>query len=179
MNIVIRQAIQKDYLNIAKLNVETWKISFRKVIPDDYLDEMTPTKREEGISKYLADENRDKLCFVAEDDQKQMIGFVMGNIPREGPTGYDCEIYGLYVKPQKQRVGLGRKLVKTAVEHFIKIGHESMFIWTLKEIPHSSFYRRIGGVELETKPAKFGDKELTYVCFGWKDLNSLYNLISE
>ena len=73
MNITIRNATPEDAPAIAKVNIESWRSTYRGLIADSMLDEMKP---EQYINKwnnrFATMEANENFCFVAENENHEV-----------------------------------------------------------------------------------------------------------
>ncbi len=83
----------------------------------------------------------------------------------EGP--YDCEVKGLYVHPDYQGKGIGRKLLEEMLDHFQSIGCQHTIIWTLLGVKNNGFYKKMGGTPDQEKEQELGDRTYKMVGFGY------------
>lgn len=78
----------------------------------------------------------------------------------------DCELIALYIKPEMKRHGIGRKLMKYAINEFKNSKKEKMILWCLKEnYPSRAFYESMGGKASKIKLEKFGEKEYELISY--------------
>ena len=80
--------------------------------------------------------------LVAESDGP-VVGFVhLGLVrPEPGELIAGCELWGMYVDPGYQGQGMGRSMMRAAVEHFRPIGCETAYLWVWRfNQPTRHFY---------------------------------------
>lgn len=107
--IIYRKATIEDAKGIAKVNVDAWKESFCGVVNQEYLDALSYKKRTADFSKRFTDGGFYRI-FVAEKGSKT-VGFADFGTPRENENQYDAELYAIYVLPDYQGKGIGKKLL--------------------------------------------------------------------
>lgn len=106
---IIRKATINDINDIAKIIVKGWQNTYENLLPDDFLKELSVSKREEMLTNIIKDNNITLL--VAESDGiVGQIGF--GECSTEKKTG---QIYSLYVKTENKNQGVGTSLINTAL----------------------------------------------------------------
>ena len=157
MGITIRQAEKKDIMQMSEIVTEDWKIAYRGIIDDDYLDSLTVEKRyQKAIDRY-------QECIVAADNDI-VLGYAwIQNIDTEMA---DCEVIALYVKISHWKNGIGKLLIKSAINHFKNLGKKKMIVWCLKENHEArKFYKKTGGKESETSTHKWGDKDYDIISY--------------
>ncbi len=160
---IIRRAEYDDLLHIGQVNVAVWQTTYRGLISDQLLDELSADKRAEGIKTFINNRELHSFVLIAEDDNN-IIGYLIGGKQR-GEEDYQAEIYAIYVLQEHQHKGVGLKLVESAVNEFHKMNFGSLIIWGLRENPYCRFYEKLGGKIVGTK--KFHGTDL--VAYGWDD----------
>lgn len=103
-----------------------------------------------------------------------------GGLARD--TDVDCqgEIYAIYILELFQRRGLGKQLMKTAVQRLVKQGLNSMVIWVLEGNEQAAkFYEQHGGKKIAEKTMQIGDFDYKVTGYGWSDLAGFIHLPAE
>lgn len=166
----IRKAVLADAKGIARVHVDSWIATYRNIVPDIYLDQLSYDAREQLWNGNLKADNN----FVAENDEGEIIGFADGGKERTGKyAALQGELYSIYILPKYQGKGIGRSLVKRVVEHLKENGYHSMLIWVLEENHSRGFYEKMGGKEVDRKTLTISGKELTEIAYGWEDVDLL------
>ena len=168
--IKIRKATLDDVEAISTIKVEGWQSAYKNIISDEYLNNMSIQRTIEKNTK-----NFDRYPFIVAEHDNEVVGFCgydFGNI-EELDNNADCELRGIYVKPDMKRNGIGRKLINYVKKEFLKANKEQMILWCLKEnYPSRKFYESMGGVAGKCKTSEFGGKEYEIISY-------LFNLESE
>ncbi len=87
---------------------------------------------------------------------------------------YDGEIYELYLKPEFQGLGFGRRLFTAARRDLAQSGLKTLVIWALSDNdPAVEFYRALGGRAVARSSERFGTKVLDKVAFAGSRNNSI------
>lgn len=168
----IRKATLADASAIATVHVAAWRETYRGIVPDEFLNNLSIQRRTEQWVNLLSDENHPyHRTFVAEMDG-QVIGFSNYGLPQEKGSEFDGELFAIYILHAAHKQGLGRSLVNAVVNGLREQGHKSMMVWVLKDNPARGFYERLGGVYLYEKPIEIGGAKLMEVAYGWRDLNT-------
>lgn len=152
------------------MHAETWKTSYRGLVPDALLDGLDPLRWENGWRRGFESLDPTRVVHVAELGGR-IVGFAGGGRARvSAPPGYSGEVYALYVHPAQQGRGIGRRLLKVAAEGLVERGLMPIVIWTLFDNPQSrGFYESRGGVVIGEKREPFDGYELHEVAYGWTD----------
>ena len=171
---IIREATIDDAAGIANVHVESWKTTYRGIMPDEVIASRDIENRLSIWTRILSDENRQSILLVAEDDGK-IVGFVNGGAPQEAVEDFDSELYAIYLLKEAQGKGLGRKLVQACAKVLHKQGYKSMVLSVLKENSASrGFYEKMGGVlSSEGEYRVTEDVTLKTIQYGWKDIRTV------
>ena len=81
---------------------------------------------------------------------------------------YDGEIYELYLRPEFQGLGFGRRLFTATRRDLGQSGFKSLVVWALSDNdPAVEFYRALGGRAVARSSERFGACTLDKVAFAW------------
>lgn len=166
----IRLAREGDARGIAYVHTESWKATYRGIVPDHVLDYLTTESRLAQWEQQLRSNENDQILIVAEDKEGEIVGFACGGKEREGQLPYDGELYAIYLLKSHQQSGIGRQLVKRVVQHLQTCRIGNMMIWALERNPACRFYEKMGGIPVHTRSIRIGDKDLVEIAYGWSDL---------
>ena len=167
---IIRKTKLEDAAGIAKVHVDGWRTTYKGIVPDTYLDNLSYESRERMWISGIEQDN----VYIAEDDNGQIVGFASGGKERTGKYDrYVGELYAIYLLEGQQGKGLGRKLVQTVVDDLKEKKLNSMLIWALKENPACRFYEMLGGKQIDTAEIEIEGKKLSEIAYGWDDLADL------
>ncbi|HYM66371.1 MAG TPA: GNAT family N-acetyltransferase [Patescibacteria group bacterium] len=168
---MVRPAGLNDAAAIARVHVETWRTSYRGLLPDDFLQSLSEEHYAERWRRGIGDGTT--RVFVAEDESG-VVGFASGGRERAGEEGYSGELYALYVSARAQRMGFGRSLVGGVVAGLRQMGLSDMIVWVLRDNPDArAFYEHLGGTYVRSQPLTIGDTTLQEVAYGWRRLEDV------
>ncbi|OQP07760.1 GNAT family N-acetyltransferase [Geobacillus sp. 46C-IIa] len=170
---MIRKADLTDAPAIAAVHVESWKTTYRGIVPDAYLETLAVEEKQTLWEKGLS--QADHSVFVAEENGR-VVGFISGGRNRAsgGPAAqYDGELYAVYLLKEAQGKGLGRQLVQASARDLAQNGIHSLVVWVLAANPSRGFYERLGGKKLAEERVEIGGKALWEWCYGWQDIQTL------
>jgi ribosomal protein S18 acetylase RimI-like enzyme len=165
--IAIRPARPGDARPIARLDVETWQAAYAGILATPYLAGLSSDRRERGWADLIRREPRD--VRVAIDLDGIIRGFGSCGPCRDDPN-FLGEVYTLYVAPDWQNQGIGRRLVFALFARLVEQGRHSAVIWVLRENPARFFYQRLGGREIRRKSLPVGGASVAASGYGWRDL---------
>ncbi|WP_210469293.1 GNAT family N-acetyltransferase [Sporosarcina sp. 6E9] len=165
---IIRKADSKDIPGIAKVHVDSWRTTYKGIVPDTYLNNLTYESREQ-IWKHGIETNH---VYIAEDENGLIVGFATGGKECTGKyEAYKGELYAIYLLERQQGKGLGQKLFKSVVDDLKDHKLNSMLIWALEENPACLFYENLGGKKIDTTEIEIDGQEFSEIAFGWDDLS--------
>ena len=165
----IREATTDDIDGIAYVHAQSWKTTYRGILSDKFLDQITVEGRRKLWIRNFASPNKDEVMYVAEDEAGQIIGFANGGACKESAI-YDAELYALYLLKEYQRKGIGKLLIRSVVQNLIEKQYSSFMTWVLAGNPAIDFYYRLGGESVARKEITIGNERLEEVKIGWKDI---------
>ena len=160
-----------DAPNIAEVNVESWRTTYKGIVPERYLMDMTPEKQEKRWRLII--ENPECIVLVAEQEDGQIIGYISGGRERSGKEAFDGELYAIYLLKDSQRKGIGRELVKELLDKMRNQQITNMLVWVIEENPSKRFYELIGGKPFYKEKLIISGKELQEVGYGWLSLDQV------
>ncbi|WP_160168606.1 GNAT family N-acetyltransferase [Exiguobacterium artemiae] len=152
---MIRAAVLEDAAVIARIHVASWRETYRTIMPDPYLDQLSAENRESGWRKSLAE----GPVFVALDQTNEIVGFANGGPSRENDAT-EGELYALYLLKSHQGQGTGKRLFDHVLEDLRRKDFQSCIVSVLADNPSRFFYERFGGRLVSGQPIERGGKQL-------------------
>jgi GNAT superfamily N-acetyltransferase len=145
------------------------------MIPNEVLQNLSyQSLAERWRNTFWEERNRNIGIFVAENKQGDIVGTAICGPEQSGDPYYQGDIYLLYVLPQNQKQGIGRKLVTACVQHLVQqLGIDTMLIWVIAENPYRRFYESLGGEAVREKTEEIGGKLIAEVGYGWLEIHRL------
>ena len=170
----VRPATVDDADAIERIRVETWRATYRGLLPDGLIDQLHPNveRRRERLRSLEPSE----LNFIAEEDTV-VVGYALAGPERTHDPEYSGEVYAIYVLPAAQGKGHGRALIRECASELAARGMTSLLIWVLRENAIGrGFYERIGGRAVREKQLEEfpGAEEHIEIGYGWKDTRQLF-----
>lgn len=165
--ITIRQARPADARDIARLDVETWRTTYAGMLSASYLVGLSERRREAGWRSVISQEPRD--VRVAVDSSATILGFGSCG-PIRGDRSFAGEVFTLYVAPDWQNRGIGRRLLIALFRRLVAAGRHSAILWVLRDNPARFFYERLGAQQVSRKSLDVGGTVIGAAAYGWRDL---------
>lgn len=167
MTLQIRQATLHDAEQIAKVHVTTWKMTYRGLLSDSFLNNITPESRYFLWESNIKDSN--KIILVLEKNS-EIIGFIAGDrVKPEEYEQYDGDLTALYFKKEEQRKGYGKQLLQALLNEFTKRGYRNCIAKVLSENTSKYFYEKLGAVHIDDQPLE-GFEYLTLSTYAWEKI---------
>jgi ribosomal protein S18 acetylase RimI-like enzyme len=162
--IEIRRAKPSDAAVVAETHDEAWRAAYRGIIPGPELEKLIsrrgPAWWESAITK------GSRVALLGFGDQ--VAGYANYGRNRARSLFYDGEVYELYLRPEFQGLGFGRRLFTAARRDLAQSGLKSLVVWALSDNePAVEFYRALGGRAVARSSERFGASVLDKVAFAW------------
>jgi ribosomal protein S18 acetylase RimI-like enzyme len=162
--IEIRRARPSDARAVAAAHDEAWRTAYQGIIPGLELERLINRRGAAWWDGSIRKGSRVSL-FVFGD---AVAGYANYGRNRARSLNYDGEIYELYLRPQYQGLGFGRRLFSAARRDLLQSGVKSMVVWALSDNePAVQFYRALGGQAVARSSEAFGGKVLDKVAYAW------------
>jgi ribosomal protein S18 acetylase RimI-like enzyme len=175
--ITIRPARLQDARTIARIEVETWRTTYAGMLPDRVLLRMSAERQAGTWAGFVRQRPGDVLVAEqrppASGNSDVVVGFGNCGPQREAVLGYAGEVYTLYIAPEAQGRGLGRRLLLGLFARLVQSGHRSALIWVVRANPARFFYERLGGKLVLHRPIPLGGAPIEAIAYGWTDLPTL------
>lgn len=173
IDVRIRRATVDDAVAIARVRVESWRTTYRGMIPQSYLDSMTVEASAPLWDKTLSAQSERSQVFIAEDAEG-VLGFAAGIVLPEPKLGFDADLAAVYLRPAFQRLGLGSKLTGVTAAALAAQKAQSMIVWVIAgNRVARDFYLALGAELIVEQPFQWDGMDLVETGYGWRDLPAL------
>src|SRR6185436_14073003 len=159
----LREAREADVQALARLHVQTFNETHRGGRPGGPSYEL----RERQWRESFAVTDGGWFCFVAEDDDGELVAFAKGTLHDGGVPGFVGELNKIYALQRVQRQGVGRLLLCNVARQFLDQGIASMLLFGEAGNPSNGFYEAFGAERLYSEKGEFNG------AYGWRDLQEL------
>jgi ribosomal protein S18 acetylase RimI-like enzyme len=162
--IKIRVADSGDAAGIAAVHDAAWTEAYRGIIPGADLNRMVERRGPEWWGRAL---NRGSRIAVL-DYEDTIAGYASYGRNRAISLPYKGELFELYLKPEFQGIGFGRRLFTAAHRELCHNGLTSMVVWSLADNERAvNFYEHLGGLLIGRAHETFGSVSRERIAFGW------------
>ncbi len=174
--VTVRQAGEADAPGIARVHVETWRSTYAGLLPTPYLVGLSSARQAAMWTQLLQQPSERRGTFVAIERELGVVGFVSVGAVRKIPVTPDeewrgaGEVFTLYVSPDHQNAGLGRRLLAAGFGELAQRGLQRALIWVLAPNPSRFFYHAMGGAPIGVQQENFAGQAVDEIAYGWRDV---------
>ncbi|MFB6812628.1 GNAT family N-acetyltransferase [Streptomyces sp. NPDC056387] len=139
---------EADIDTVSALRVRGWQAAYASLIPQDYLDAMSPGDDAQRRRARFASSRGSVWNLVAVDEDDVPIGWICFG-PYRGATDAAApgEVYALYVEPSLTGRGIGRALLEAMHQHAEAQQFSTLLLWVLRDNARARrFYAAAGYV---------------------------------
>jgi ribosomal protein S18 acetylase RimI-like enzyme len=163
--IEIRRAKTIDAAAIAEAHDQAWRGAYQGIIPGAELEKLISRR---GPTWWEAAIRKGSRITVVQFGQC-VAGYANYGRNRARGLYYDGEIYELYLRPEFQGLGFGRRLFTATRKDLLQSGLKSLIVWALSDNSAATeFYRALGGRPVAHSSEHFGTKALDKVAYAWQ-----------
>ncbi|HZS63024.1 MAG TPA: GNAT family N-acetyltransferase [Xanthobacteraceae bacterium] len=162
--IEIRQAKPSDAAAVAETHDEAWRTAYQGIIPSVELEKLINRRGGEWWDTAIRKGSRISILNFGD----KVAGYANYGRNRARSLSYEGEIYELYLRPEFQGLGFGRRLFSAARRDLAQSGMRSLVVWALSDNDTAvEFYRALGGRPVARSSERFGTRVLDKVAYGW------------
>src|SRR3989304_4607388 len=163
--IEIRRANPSDAAAVATTHDEAWRAAYQGIIPGLELTKLINRRGASWWEGAIRKGSRVSLLVFRE----QIAGYANYGRNRARSLIYDGELYEIYLRPEFQGLGFGRRLFGAVRRDLAHSGLRSLVVWALSDNePAMGFYRALGGQAVARSSEAFGTRTLDKVAFAWQ-----------
>ncbi|SDU70663.1 GNAT family N-acetyltransferase [Jiangella alkaliphila] len=165
-------AADDDAAAVADLQAQSWRATYRGILPDDFLDGDLVAERRAKWTRRFAD-RAGMLTVLARDADGAVAGFAHSVLDDDAEWGTLLD--NLHVRPGLKRQGIGRRLLaETAARLRVIVPGSRMYLWVIEANEAARrFYAAVGGEEAGRDVWDEHGPEVPIVRMGWRSLDSL------
>ncbi len=172
---LVRAAASADMPAIADIHASSWRVAYRGLFPDAFLDGPLVDNRLAhwwGIPDRMTATDR---LLIAER-RGSPVGFIAGwsSTALGCDQGFDLFIDNLHVRPELRGQGIGLQLMRELAAGRRGAARTRAYLW-LVDGNHAAyrFYARLGGRDADHREKQFGDAMVGELRIVWSDYAAL------
>lgn len=170
----IRNAVEEDAEPLAKVHIQAWRETYRGIMPDQILDDVSVKQRTLGFRQRIRTTSHNRSCLVIAVCKDELVGFASSGPTREQILGTDGEIYAINLLNDAKHKGIGRQLMHKTATHLADQNFQSAGLWVLEaNLPAVSFYNTLAGTPGTSIEREIGGKKLTERAIFWSPTQKL------
>lgn len=167
----IREATIHDAQGIAKVHVDSWRTTYKGIIPDDFLNNLSYEQRTELWLHNIG--RKDNFLFVAESTEGKIIGFADFWKRETNTMANSSDLTSIYLLEEYQGRGIGKKLLEQLFLQIKQLGYQKIFVDVLAENKTRYFYEYYGAKLYKSVQIKMGGKVLEELIYIWDNVDEV------
>jgi len=158
----IRLAELRDAAALAPVHAASWQAAYGGLIPHRSLSRMLERRGASWWRQAIV--NRATILVV--EYGGEIVGYATIGRNRTRALTVEGEIYEIYLRPEFQGIGFGRRLFDSARTLLRARGLKGLAVWALEDNDNAlRFYEACGGVDIATGSESFEGEILRKVAF--------------
>src|SRR3982074_2468794 len=139
--IEVRPAKAADAAAVASTHDEAWRSAYQGIIPGAELEKLINRRGPQWWDSAIRKGSRVSVLVFGD----KVAGYANYGRNRARSLHFEGEIYELYLRPEFQGLGFGRRLFTAARRDLAQSGVKSLVVWALSDNdPGVEFYRALG-----------------------------------
>jgi ribosomal protein S18 acetylase RimI-like enzyme len=164
LSIDVRPAVPDDAHAIAETHRSAWAHAYSGLIPFKTLRAMMERRNVKWWTRAI----NGSTSILVLDVGGTVAGYATLGLNRAPALPQEGEIYELYLRPEYQGIGLGKRLFTEARRLLSSLGCRGVVVWTLEDNDRAvQFYRQSGGRDVAEGTETFDGKRLGKIAFIW------------
>lgn len=167
----IKRAVLDDAKGIAKVHVDSWKTTYRNIIPDEFLKNLSYDQRTDTWYRNISIEGN--FVFVAVNNEGEIVGFADCGTRESNYFNNTGDLSSIYLLEEYHGKGIGKQLLKQIFLQFRELGFHKVFVEVLELNKTRYFYEYYGAQLVSTEGIVIGGAPLNLLIYEWNNLNSV------
>ncbi len=164
LTIEIRLARPDDAGAITAVHDAAWRNAYRGIIPGKALEAMVERRGPTWWARAI--ERRTRIIVLSFGGT--IAGYASYGRNRASKLPFGGEIFELYVMPEFQGIGLGKRLFNAVRRDLAGNEIRNLVVWALADNEQAcGFYRRLGGHLVDRSSERFDDVLIDKLAFAW------------
>lgn len=168
IKLIVRKATLQDAKGIGKVHVDSWRTTYKHIVPVEYLSKLSYEQRTQLWTQQLADKT--KYVLVAENELGDIIGFTSASKRDSNPTSNSNYLETLYLLEDYHGKGIGKQLLQAIFHYFHEKNYQTIFVEVLAENKTRHFYGHYGANLIKSLEITIGGKVVEELVYEWHDI---------
>ncbi|MFJ7637872.1 GNAT family N-acetyltransferase [Peribacillus sp. NPDC097225] len=168
---VIRRATLADAIDIAKVHVDSWRSTYKNIIPDEFLKKLSYDQRTDLWIRNISKEGN--YVFVAENNEGEIVGFADCGKKEKNTVTESGDLTSIYLLEEYQGKGIGKQLLKQLFLQFQALGFNRVFVEVLEDNNTRYFYEYYDASLLKSEKITIAGAEMNLLIYEWNNLNQV------
>lgn len=164
---------------VANLHINSWRTTYRGMLPDDFLEKAVEVERYNFWKQRLELPSQDQLVLLAEEDDNTYLGFICIRLNADKQWG--TMIDNLHVATNEKGKGIGTQLMEEATTWILdQAPNDGVWLWAYEQNkPARCYYEGLLGREVETcmLPSTAGNS-VSSIRYAWESPQQLLDIIA-
>ena len=167
---IIRKANISDAPGIAKVHVDSWRTTYKGIIPQSFLEGLSYEQRTKLWDNNISDKT--STIFVAENEG-EIIGFVTGGTRKTNEEAGASDLTSIYLLEEWQGKSVGKKLLNQIMSAFLEQGYQKIYVDVLAANKTKQFYQYYGAEYVKTVQLNIAGKTLDEEIYVWNNVEKV------
>lgn len=167
-----RKANMADKECIAKVHVDSWRTTYKGIMPDAFLANLSYEQFTAIWEKNLNIE--DNFVIAVENEEGKIVGFADSWKRASNTEENAIDLTSIYLLETYQGKGLGKLLLKDLFTHYKNQGYTKVFVEVLEDNKTRYFYEYYGAEFVKTVQIKIGGKIVNESIYAWRSVDRTY-----
>jgi ribosomal protein S18 acetylase RimI-like enzyme len=168
-DIKIRLARPGDVSEIANVHVNSWRETYRGLLPADYLARLNFRKKIDAWQSVIL--NTSKFQVYVAEDRVGVIGFATFEAARDLNWEGHGEVSSIYLLSRFKGRGVGKALLRAGMQNLKQRGFRKAYCWVLEGNPTIKFYEHFGAeFSGASKEDEIGGQKIKELAYVWNSL---------
>ncbi|MGE7602527.1 N-acetyltransferase family protein [Peribacillus sp. NPDC097675] len=167
----IRKATLADAIDIAKVHVDSWRSTYKNIIPDEFLKKLSYDQRTDLWNRNISKEGN--YVFVAENNEGKIVGFADCGKRENNNVTKSGDLTSIYLLEEYQGKGIGKQLLKQLFLQFQALGFNRVFVEVLEDNNTRYFYEYYDANLLKSEKITIAGAEMNLLIYQWNNLNQV------
>jgi GNAT superfamily N-acetyltransferase len=149
--LTVRSAVAEDADAIGRVQVETWRVAYRGLMPDEVIAGFDVAARQRLWREGFARRPRPGSATFVAELEGEIVGFASVGRSRDEDVEAEGELYAIYLRPSCWDQGIGRALLERAEESMRSFGFERAMLWVMEGNERGERFYRAAGWERDNR----------------------------